>query len=426
VPYPFDTFRARASDQALAVGPAPTLRLIALLGILVPSGWLSAQPWPRHTIDGTSRGADGVRLADVNGDGRLDIATGWEEGGVIRVYLQPARDRVREPWPAVTVGRVRSPEDAVLVDLDGDGAMDVVSCCEGKERTVFFHWSPGSEQRRLDADAWATALVPATAGRQMWMFATPADLDGRHGIDLAVGSKGENATISWLESPSDPRRVDRWRLHPLRTAGWIMSLVMHDMDDDGDQDILFSDRKGAGRGVAWLENPGRESVRAGGAWREHPIGGEKHEVMFLALGDLDADQQLDVVAATSRGPLLVCRRGGSAGPWTVSEIHLPANCGTGKSVAMGRIDGDERPDLVFTCENAIGPLSGVRWLNRDAGANRWRDSEIAGEPGAKYDRVELLDLDGDGDLDVLTCEERDNLGVIWYENPLVAGKVAKP
>jgi hypothetical protein len=326
----------------------------------------------------------------------------------------------------VTVGRVRSPEDAVLVDLDGDGAWDVVSCCEGKERTVYFHWSPASEQRRLDAGAWATTSVPATAGRQMWMYAMPADLDGRHGVDLVVGSKGADATISWLESPPDPRHVDQWRLHSLRTAGWIMSLVMHDLDGDGDPDILFSDRKGAGRGVGWLENPGRESVRAGERWREHAIGGANQEVMFLALGDLDADQQLDVVAATSRGPLLVFERGGSADRWTVSEIPLPDNCGTGKSVAIGRIDRDERPDLVFTCENAIGPLSGVRWLGLDAAAHRWRDREIAGEPGAKYDRVELLDLDDDGDLDVLTCEERDNLGVIWYENPHVPGGVAKP
>ena len=32
------------------------------------------------------------------------------------------------------------------------------------------------------------------------------------------------------------------------------------------------------------------------------------------------------------------------------------------------------------------------------------------------DRMGAL-LDADGDLDVLTCEERKNLGVIWYENP---------
>jgi len=31
--------------------------------------------------------------------------------------------------------------------------------------------------------------------------------------------------------------------------------------------------------------------------------------------------------------------------------------------------------------------------------------------------VQLVDIDGDGDRDLLTCEERDNLGVIWYEHP---------
>ena len=36
--------------------------------------------WTRHTIDNSSRGADGVRFLDVNGDGLEDIATGWEEG----------------------------------------------------------------------------------------------------------------------------------------------------------------------------------------------------------------------------------------------------------------------------------------------------------------------------------------------------------
>ena len=29
----------------------------------------------------------------------------------------------------------------------------------------------------------------------------------------------------------------------------------------------------------------------------------------------------------------------------------------------------------------------------------------------------MIDLDGDGDLDLLTCEEVHDLGVFWYENP---------
>jgi hypothetical protein len=48
----------------------------------------------------------------------------------------------------------------------------------------------------------------------------------------------------------------------------------------------------------------------------------------------------------------------------------------------------------------------------------WMPREISGADGIKHDLVELLDVDGVGDLDVLTCEEVRNLGVFWYENPL--------
>ena len=34
-------------------------------------------------------------------------------------------------------------------------------------------------------------------------------------------------------------------------------------------------------------------------------------------------------------------------------------------------------------------------------------------------KVRVIDVDEDGDPDVVTCEERDNLGVFWYENPTI-------
>jgi hypothetical protein len=396
------------------------LRLTFAVWIAGVGSVAADDPWPRHTIDNRSRGADGVRLADVNGDGLADIATGWEEGGVIRVYLNPGPQLAHQPWPMVTVGSVASPEDAVLVDLDQDGAMDVVSCCEGRNRTVYVHWAPTDSTRYLESQAWSTAAIPCTRGRQMWMFALALQLDGRHGPDLVAGSKGDAASIGWLQAASQPRQLSKWRFHRLYDAGWIMSLVSSDMDGDGDLDILASDRKGPSRGILWIENPGPTKIASGADWPIHRLGGDDKEVMFLQLSK-SQDRTTGSLFCAVRGAPLICLRGDFTivSSLAASQIPLPAGCGTGKGVAVGDINRDGRDDVVFTCENARGDLSGVRWLSRQSGTDsRWEPHEISGPRGTKYDRVELLDLDADGDLDVLTCEERENLGVIWYENPL--------
>lgn len=400
--------------------PRSWLVLCFLLWTEVAGG----QAWQRHTIDDSSRGADGVRLADVNNDGLVDIATGWEEGGRVRVYLHPGPAAVRQPWPAITVGNVKSPEDAVFADLDGDGAIDVVSCCEGRTMTVYVHWAPADKNRYRESAAWQTAALPCTARRQAWMFALPLQIDGRHGIDLVVGSKGSDATIGWLESPENARDVAGWTYHPIYRAGWIMSLQARDMDADGDLDVLATDRKGVSRGLLWLENPGPgdPNLRAAAGWREHRIGGHDREVMFLAVGGLAAARDVDIVSAVRGGGLAWFGRtpAGAEESWSLTEIAMPPGCGTGKGVAIGDIDLDGQADLVFSCEHAEPPLSGVRWLSRGAPSatgGTWQDHEISGPRGIKFDRLELIDLDQDGDLDVLTCEERHNLGVVWYENP---------
>lgn len=375
--------------------------------------------WVRHTIDDSSRGADGVRLDDVNGDGLLDITTGWEQGGVIRVYLNPGPAAARQQWPAVTVGEVGSPEDAVFVDLDDDGAVDVVSSCEGKTRTMFVHWAPKDDADYLNADAWETAPIPASQGRQQWMFALPLDIDGNHGIDLVAGSKNDGGQIGWWESPENPRDLASWQWHPLYDAGWIMSLIASDMDADGDLDIVATDRKGANRGALWLENPGRG--QAHGAWPVHRIGSvDEHEVMFMDLADLDADGLEDALVPDRTDLLLYYRRTDPEGDsWQRHDIRLAPNIGLGKAVEAADVDLDGKLDIVFSCGMAKGDRHGVMWISYDdhPTESRWAGHPISGSGGVKFDLVKLIDLDGDGDLDVLTCEEVDDLGVFWYENP---------
>ena len=330
-----------------------TMRLtFCLLLIFCPALQLptaAADIWKRHTIDQSSRGADGVRLADANGDGRMDIATGWEQGGVVRVYLNPGPAASHDKWPAVTVGEVQSPEDAVFVDLDGDGGLDVVSSCEGSTKTMYVHWAPSDPRKYLVQNAWKTEPIPCTQGQQMWMFALPMQVDGERGVDLIAGSKGTGATVGWLQSPQSSRDLSQWKFHPLYQAGWTMSLVPFDVDGDGDFDVIVSDLKGTNHSVLWLENPGTKAALAGERWQEHRIGAAGFDVMFLTMVDFDDDKLTDVVTTTLKGEIVFFRRTSSSPvAWEPHSIKNPFGVRKGKAVRFADINLDGKLDLVHT------------------------------------------------------------------------------
>jgi hypothetical protein len=344
-----------------------------------------------------------------------DLVTGWEEGSDVRVYLNPGAARAKETWPRVSVGKVGDPEDAIFTDLDGDGRLEVVSCTEGRTRTVFWHRFKGGPDEILNPAKWTTASFPATMKKQMWMQAVAMDVDGEHGMDLLLASKGQGGGIGWLQAPKDPNDSAGWSYHPLREAGWVMSLIPHDMNGDGHPDIVFSDRKGARSGAFWLANPGPEANRRHAPWKEHAIGALNREVMFADLADPNDDGLLDVAVAVKPHDVVLCLQQ-PEGRWREQTLSLAATrIGSAKAVKTADINGDGLRDLCFTCEDAKGEREGILWLEQRQGP--WQQHPLGGPAGVKFDLMQLLDLDGDGDLDVVTCEERDQLGVIWYENP---------
>ncbi len=388
--------------------------LLCIAAVIAGTSVVQAESWKMHTIDRSSRGADGVRLADVDRDGKLDIVTGWEEGGRIRVCFQPSSDQVTKPWPSVEVGKVKSPEDAMCVDVNNDGWLDVVSCCEGKEKAIFFHLNPGGTAGPANTrdvspvrerGQWKTELLEPSKDVTCWMYCCSLDPS-----TLVFGSKEPAGQIALYDLKSRTFRK-------LRNAGWVMSLKPIDIDEDGDLDIVYSDRKGELRGVGWLEQ------LSDGNWADHVIGGQGLEVMFLDIARID-NQWL--MACNTRNQHVQVLSAGEdiTKPWNVRRVQHPANSGGGKGVAIGDLDGDGQFDLTCTCESAKDRF-GAYWLKcpspNQASIDAhevWTFHDISGtELGEKYDQIELLDIDGDGDLDLLTCEERENLGVIWYENP---------
>jgi len=405
-----------------------TILLLAMVATcrLVAAVASAAEPegpaWALHTIDSSSHGADGVKLADINRDGLMDVTTGWEQGGITRVYLHPGHDKVRSPWPAVTVGKTPSAEDAVFVDLDADGALDVVSSCEGETNTIFVHWGPQLTSDLLNPTRWEQDVLVPSKRRMAWMFAWPMDVDGKNGVDLVAGGKYEDAELGWFEAPPNGRQLGEYRWHTITPAGWVMSIWKRDMDGDGDVDLVLSDRRGELRGCRWLENPGRGAKQMK-RWSNHFMGATREvEVLSMTLADLDRDGLQDALVA-ERGPRIfyLRRRDESGLDWETYTITAEFKVGHTRAVEVGDVNLDGRPDIVLTTAKAKG-MHAVLWLESNTAPPRtkWKPHTISGtEKGIKYDRIELLDLDGDGDLDVMTCEEQEGLGlgVIWYENP---------
>lgn len=400
--------------------------LTILVSFMVSTLQAQNTAWNRHVIDSTNSGADGVRIADVNNDNLPDITTGWEEGGNTRVYIHPGFHLVKQKWPSVNVGRTPSVEDAVFVDLDNDGAMDVASSTEGNDKRIYFHWAPKNANDYLNEEKWKSQILPVSEKDIQWMYALPIQIDGKNGIDLVVGAKNQDAQIGWFKAPKNARNITDWKWFSISPATWIMSIMSKDMDDDGDRDIVVSDRKkGATQGVRWLENPGiiRKQKKE---WVNHFIGSEGLEVMFMDMTDFDGDGLEDVIVteATTHKIVFLKRLDKTGQNWKNYSIDIPEYMGKPKSVAVGDINMDGKLDLVHSFEKADGEIEGVFWLsyNNAPTDSEWNWHKVSGSIGIKYDRVELIDLDGDGDLDVLSCEENygvdsKGLGVIWYENP---------
>ncbi|WP_236977399.1 FG-GAP repeat domain-containing protein [Membranihabitans maritimus] len=402
-------------------------------------------PWKMHLLDPDPQsGSDGVKLADVNGDGLPDLVSGFEEGGVSRIYIHPGYDKIDEFWNYVELSSPHV-EDAVLIDLDQNGILDLVTASEGNTNQILFHWAPENPGDYMNSGNWKTEVVPVTDGLTAWMFVVPTDMDGKNGIDLIVGSKrkkgihgNDQAVVGWLKSPPNPKKVQDWEYFPLTTAGWVMSIKIIDMNDDKHPDILISDRKYSNNsGVRWLENPGRNSKEFYKKWKSHMIGVSDGEPMFLTLADLDNNGAKEILVPDLYNGIIILKQQNNNDTWNHYKIPYPSWSGErGKALAVADINIDGQLDIVLSFEEEgnvasipyedykingkhsviLGTFSTSPFLPEN-----WIFEKISAKKGRKFDLVTLLDLDGDGDLDVLTNdenEEDDGLGVVWYENPI--------
>ncbi|MET0551883.1 MAG: VCBS repeat-containing protein, partial [Vicinamibacteria bacterium] len=231
------------------------------------------------------------------------------------------------------------------------------------------------------------------------------DRDGR--LDLLVADLGAPApsddtkgSVQWLRAKADRT----YEAIPLATAlPRTADAQPGDFDGDGDLDVVvaaFGWRKAGG--ILLLEN--RTTDWAKPAFVARTLD-ERTGAIHVPVTDLDGDGKLDFVALLSQHhETVVAFLGDGKGGFRRQTIDAAPHPAWGSSgIQLVDLDGDRDQDVLVTNGDMLDdyqlkPYHGIRWLENKGGFP-FVAHDVAAMPGVI--RAQAADLDGDGDLDIV-------------------------
>ena len=343
------------------------------LDIVSGDTWYNAPDWTPQPIrkvtrTGTYMNDFANMPMDVNADGKVDFVTvsyfeknvGWVENPGVK----------GAPWTYHPIDVPGMSEAAVLVDLDGDGRLDVLPNTVGV--VTWYGLEPSGEPKWVKHDLGKTAATHGVGS---------GDVNGDGRIDILTG-KG------WLEGPADPK-ADIWAWHPdwnLGAAG--IQILARDIDGDGLADVVYG--MGHAFGLFWLKQGKGDDGKT--TWTKATIDDSIASVHTLMWTDLDGDGKAHELLTGKR----VYAHEREAGDVEASVIAWYGFDRESKAWAK---------HVIFQGEPA-----------KDAPADpKLRDAQKDFPPGTAGTGLEMtaIDIDGDGDID-LVCPGKS--GLYLFEN----------
>lgn len=154
-------------------------------------------PGPSPTVTGLYMD---VAVADVNADGILDlIGAGWGVGGALRVWLGSTGGGGWSALPPVASGHFYS---VATGDFDGDGRLDLVAGTYKSGVHVYYGDGGGGFPRRErlqppGAESTADGSNSGALDEASFWGVLPVDLDGDGRLDLAAASLDGRGITAW-------------------------------------------------------------------------------------------------------------------------------------------------------------------------------------------------------------------------------------
>ncbi len=307
-----------------------------------------------------------------------------------------------------------------LADLDGDGALDIVH--SRSERNVPALRTP-IVYRGLGDGTFEEAARPAWRTEDNGTVPLLFDYDGDDDLDLLIGIAGANARLD--RNDGDFAFVDVTEEAGLANSGdFVYAAAAGDVDGDGWLDLYLGQWRadlpehGAGQAPNALFMGSAEGFRVS----PHNLECAGSATLGLGMADLDNDGDLDIYVANDFFEDCLYENLGDAGFRDVaSEAGVATDAMHAMGVAFGDFNDDAQLDILVTdTEQLDSSLGNAAFLSKPGEALRYRGAArelgLDGLSTLQADwlvcwgvGVEDFDLDGYADVHMATHIERDEI-----------------
>lgn len=337
-------------------------------------------------------GVNHVFSGDFDGDGDQDILA---SAGLDDQVIWYENDGQGNFDFGNTIANINGASSVYGADLDDDGDLDVLSTSSGK--VTWYENTNGLGNFSSGTNLTSTAFLATS------VFAADIDNDGDLDPMMAAGTD----QLFWYKNLNGNADFDQEQTVLLDVADGVTSIFSIDIDGDNDLDLLSASEED--HKIAWYENLNGQGF----------FGIQKHislktfNANSVSGGDIDGDGDSDIVFLSPADPVIYWNKNldGNGNSW--DEMTIDLGVGRPQVVGLSDLDNDGDLDIVCAIENIAEDR--VVWFENMDGQGNFSTEKLINDYVQNPNSLFFADVDGDGDTDVLTSAFTDN-SINWFEN----------